>query len=69
MGLRRMKRRYQLCLQITVRSPNGKDLPGGTMFHPGLSKADALRYARHIMLTLPNFHPDAASPVSERADP
>jgi hypothetical protein len=62
MALRRMKRRYQLCLQIVVRCPNGKELHGGTLYRPGLSKDDAMRYARRIMTTIPNYQPEDASP-------
>ena len=64
MGLRRMNRRYQVCLKILIRCPNGRDLEGGTMYHPGLSKDEAMRHARNIMLRLPN-RPDPESPVSE----
>jgi len=48
-----MKRRYQLCLKIVVRCPNGKELHGGTLYHPGLSKDEAQRWARHIMTHIP----------------
>lgn len=58
MGLRRMKRRYQLCLKIVIRCPNGKELHGGTLYHTGLSKDEAITHARRIMTQLPN------SPVS-----
>jgi hypothetical protein len=52
-----MKRGYQLCLKIVVRCPNGKELPGGALYRPGLSKDDAIRYARRIMTTIPNYEP------------
>jgi len=54
MALRRMKLRYQLCLSIVIRCPNGKQLHGGTLYHPGLSKDEAISHARRIMMQLPN---------------
>jgi hypothetical protein len=55
-----MKRRYQLCLKIIVRCPNGKELSSGSLYHPGLpSKEEAIRYARRIMSMIPSYTPDA----------